>query len=122
MSKGATFELVDLVDAVPKSVLVLNIQSALYQFLSELPRSITLDEDLACREEECTAGTVSRVMVGGAVYKYNPPPCVYLHYDVDFMGDQGVVNTIGEPGTLCADGTSISSYEDCLEALKSLRA
>ena len=118
LSKGAIFNLVSI-DDLSVSVVLKN-HSALYQILKELPASVTLSEDLACTEDECNVGEVSRVRVGVAVYQYNPPPCVYLHYDVDFIGEQGLLDPIGEAGTLCADGTLISSYDDCLEAIKSL--
>ena len=44
--------------------------------------NITLSQDLGCSVEECDAGSVSEVMVAGAVYRYLAPPCVYLLYYV----------------------------------------
>jgi len=85
LSSGASFEFSRFADAVASSGLVLSSDSALYPLLClgegaqcEFPLHVTLSDDLACTAEECDAGTVTEVMVSGAVYRYHAPPCVHL--------------------------------------------
>ena len=89
LSNRASFEFVDL----SRCGLIrcgLEQPSAPYQLLcrgegahGESPVSVTLSEDLACREEECTAGAVKTVMKLRAVCWYHPHPCVHFHYNVE---------------------------------------
>eukprot|EP00450_Noctiluca_scintillans_P010731 CAMPEP_0194488180 /NCGR_PEP_ID=MMETSP0253-20130528/8192_1 /TAXON_ID=2966 /ORGANISM="Noctiluca scintillans" /LENGTH=1799 /DNA_ID=CAMNT_0039328509 /DNA_START=26 /DNA_END=5425 /DNA_ORIENTATION=+ len=110
LSKGASFEFVDVVDAVGPSVVVLSNHSALYQLLClgkgarcEFPVSVTLSEDLACREEECTAGALKMFMVRGAVYRYHPPPCVHFHYNMATLRQSRNVSIASVTQGYCAN-------------------
>jgi len=76
LAKGAKYEFVGYafqgdVYAPPQS-------SGLYQALSKSTLIVNLEEDLACKGEECSFQRISVVRVRDAFYEYVAPTCVHL--------------------------------------------